>query len=141
MSSLSRPKPTQDQRSVPRRAARRKVEQLDFFRAPKPPRPPLDFEQLTEIGVRIWSASKPVAGTLGERVFRDLRIETPGPHVVRFCANLKRGDTRSPGLVWLLRWRDRPCGVVRLYLDEDGRVVERRTLGRVVGASVVPRPP
>jgi hypothetical protein len=112
--------------------------QLDLFRAPKPPRPPFDPAKAAEA---IWRASRAVEGTLGERVFLDLRLPTPGPDIVRFCANLKRGDDRGPGLVWLLRWRERPVGIVRLYLDPDGFVVQRRALGRVVGATVMPRPP
>lgn len=123
--------------------ARRTVppRQLDLFGPPRARRKPLTPERLTSIALGIWRASVPVSGTLGEMVFRDLRMETPGPDVVRYCGSLKRGETRSPGLVWLLRLRDQPVGIVRLYLDMDGRVVERRVLGRAVGATVMPRPP
>ena len=83
-----------------------------------------------------------MSGTLGERVFRDLRMPTPGPDIVRFHHALKRGDDRGPGLVFLLRLRGEPVGIVRIYLDSDGRAFERRILGRAVGASVMPpRPP
>jgi hypothetical protein len=115
--------------------------QLDLFGPPRARRKPFTPEKLTSIALGVWRASRPVSGTLGERLFLDLRMETPGPDVVRYCGNLKRGDTRSPGLVWLLRLNGSPCGIVRIYLDSDGRAVERRVLGRAVGATVMPRPP
>jgi hypothetical protein len=132
-------RPANDKRaSVERRTVQPR--QLDLFREPRTPRP-FTPERLTSIALGIWRASKPVQGTLGQRLFYDLRMETPGPDIVRYCGNLKRGETRSPGLVFLLRLRGEPCGLVRLYLDSDGRVVERRVLGRAVGATVMPRPP
>jgi hypothetical protein len=128
--------------SQPRRSAARSSTQLDLFTRGAPRRQPFTPERLTSIALGVWRASKPVAGTLGQRLFYDLRTETPGPEIVRFCPNLKRGETRSPGLVWLLRLPNgSPCGVVRIYLDEEGRAVERRVLGRAVGATVMPRPP
>jgi hypothetical protein len=121
----------------------RRGAQLDLFRQPRTPKP-FTPARLTEIGLRIWSASVPVYGTLGERVFRDLRMETPGPHIVRFCATLKCGDERAPGLVWLLRDQGTgaPCGVLRVFLDpETGWAVSKKALGKVWGATVMPRPP
>jgi hypothetical protein len=75
------------------------VTQLDLF-GPQRARRKLPWtpERLTSIAVGVWRASKPVAGTLGERLFRDLRLDVPGPDVVRFHHALKRGDERCPGL-------------------------------------------
>ena len=117
--------------------------QLDLFPLRAKRKPPMTMERLAQIALGVWHASKPVHGTLGERLFRDLRIETPGADVARYCGNLKRGDERCPGLVCLARdlRTGSPCGVVRIYLNADGRAVERRVLGRVVGATVMPRPP
>jgi hypothetical protein len=105
-------------------------------------RKPFTPERLTSVALGVWGASKPIAGTLGARLFYDLRTDVPG-HVARFCANLKRGEARAPGVVFLLRdlRSGQPCGLVRLYLDSDGRVFDRRILGRAVGATVMPRPP
>jgi hypothetical protein len=119
---------------------RRASTQLDLFRAPRR-KPSFTPEKLAQVSCAIWHASKPVAGTLGEAVFRDLRLITPGPDLCRFHSALKRGDDRGPGLVFLLRLRGEPVGVAGLYLDSDGRVFERRILGRAVGATVMPSPP
>lgn len=125
----------QPQRQLPARPR-----QLDLFRAP-PRRQPFTPEKLAQVAWAIWKASKPVEGTLGERLWRDLRLPTPGPDLCRYHSALKRGDDRGPGLVFLLRLRGEPVGVVRLYLDDDGRVIERRILGRAFDATVMSRPP
>lgn len=135
-------RPANDKRTAPRSARRAVVTQLDLFGPPRARRKlPFTPERLTSIALGVWRASRPVQGTLGERLFRDLRLDVPGPDVVRFHHALKRGDERCPGLVWLLRPRGEPCGILRIYLDADGRAVELRALGRLVGATVMPRPP
>ena len=52
--------------------------------------------------------------------------------------NVATGDRRTPDLVWLLRdiFTDEPCSVLRVYLNDDGEVIGRRTLGRVYNSAV-----
>jgi hypothetical protein len=123
---------------------RRRVEQLDFFRAPRTPRP-CDAQRLTQIAMGVWRASGPVEGTAGEGFFRSRRLAVPGPEVVRFHPNLTFGKERAAGLIWLLRDQrtDEPCGCVRVFVDEFGWPIGRRVLGRRDGATLnrAPRPP
>ena len=58
--------------------------------------------------------------------------------VVRFHPNLKYGNVRVPGLIWLLRdlhddgaARDYPA-----FSHEAGNVIGRRTLGRAYGSAI-----
>jgi hypothetical protein len=120
--------------------------QLDLFELPRAPHKPLmTAERLTGIALGIFHASGPVEGTLGARFFEMRRLEVPDQSVVRFHPSLKFGDTRAPGLIFLLRdvRTGEPTGVVRLFLDTNGWVVGKRALGRVWGATLnrAPRPP
>ena len=122
--------PQRRTRSAVRRAS---TQQLDLFGPPRARRKPLDLARVALASGALPGLSQ---GPLASGCSAICASLSPGPDVVRFCPNLKRGETRSPGLVWLLRLRDQPVGIVRLYLDMDGRVVERRVLGRAVGATV-----
>jgi hypothetical protein len=127
-----------------RRAARRPVFQYDFFGPPRIHNRPFDPRRLAGVAVGIWRASKPVEGTLGEKFFRTIRVKVPDADTARFHASLKRGDERGPAVIFLLRdvHTGEATGCVRIFLDpETGWATERRALGRVVGASVMPRPP
>jgi hypothetical protein len=146
MPSLPNFKPTETPHhgARPRRAVRRRrIEQLDFFKSPRPPPRPFDLARLTEIALHIWAASGPVRGTSGEAFFRSRRLAVPGPDVVRFHPALKHGDDRAQGLVFLLRDErtSEPCGCIRIFLDDSGWAVAKKPLGRTSGASVMPRPP
>ena len=100
-----------------------------------------DPQKVLKMALGVWGACSPVAGTLGEVFFITRRLAVPGPDVVRFHRSLKFGNTRAPGLVWLLcdQRAGEACGVMRVYLDSDGTMIGRRALGHAVGA--VPRPP
>ena len=134
--------PTENRKSTRTRAAARQ-HQLDLFRA----RPRgFDRKRLVQIATRIWAASRPVAGTLGEQFFITRRLAVPDSDVVRFHTSLKFGDRRAPGLLGLLRDQrtGEPCGVVRVFLDGDGStVLGKRILGRGIGSVITraPRPP
>jgi hypothetical protein len=123
--------------------------QLDLFGV-TPPRAaapkPFDPSRLKQIALAVWRASRPVSGTLGERFFSTRRLAVPDAATVRFHPILKFNDVRAPGLVWKLvdQRSGEPCGVVRVYLAQDGTtVIGKRVLGRSVGASIncEPRPP
>jgi hypothetical protein len=143
----TRPKPCDPPRhpARPRRAARRTIFQYDLFGAHRVINRPFDARRLAQIAEGIWRASIPVHGTLGERLFRALRVKVPDADTARFNALLKHGDERSPAVIFLLRDErtNEPTGVVRIFLDEFGWAVERRILGRRDGATLnpAPRPP
>ena len=86
-----------------------------------------------------------MAGSLGENFFTSRRLAVPDADVVGFHPSLKNGDVRSPGLVWLLldQRTGEPTGIVRVFLDSNGKVIGRKALGRCVGALNCrePRPP
>src|SRR4051812_39318048 len=91
-------------RPAARSAARRQPEQLDLFGAPRTTvRPPINPMRLVAIALRIWSASRPVAGTLGENFFVARRLPVPDDANVRFHPSLKLGNVRAPDLLFLLR--------------------------------------
>jgi hypothetical protein len=118
------------------RPAARRQYQLDLFGAVLPR--PFDPQKLVRMALAVWRASRPVAGTLGERFFTSRRLAVPDAAVVRFHPSLKFGDGRAPGLVWLLRDQRtaEPCGIVRVFLDSDGAPIGKRTLGRALGACI-----
>ena len=57
---------------------------------------------------------------------------------IRFHANLRNGDSRAPGLIFLLRdlHTDEAVAIQRLFLDEAGNVIARRTLGRTYNTAI-----
>ena len=119
-------------------SARRRVTQLDLFRAPRTPRP-FDLRRLTEIALHIWAASAPVVGGPGAKFFEVRRLPVPDAGAVRYHPALSFKDGRCPGLVWLLKdtHTAEPTGVMRLFLSQDGTtVLGKRVLGRAVGASI-----
>jgi hypothetical protein len=122
--------------------------QLDLFRPPRMTRTkrPLTPERLVQIALGVWAASGPVSGTLGAKFFELLHLEIPDASIVRFHYGLKFGDTRAPGLIWKLvdQRTGEPCGVMRVFLAQDGTtVIGKKVLGRAWAASIsrAPRPP
>jgi len=103
--------------------------------------PPFDPRKAVRFALGIWhTAIAADHAILAERwcTSQSLRLPDDCGSVVRFHANLKFGNDRAPGLIWLLRdlHTDEPTGILRLYLDEAGSVIGRRTLGRVWNATI-----
>lgn len=135
-----------DDKRVASRSARRAVTQLDLFGgALRARRRPFTPERLAAMAIGIFNASRPVQGTIGAKFFEMRHLAVPGPDVVRYHPALTFNEGRCPGLIWLLRdvRTNKPCGAMRIFLDECGWVVGKKALGRCWGATLnrAPRPP
>ena len=106
--------------------------------APSPVKaaPPFDPLKLQIFARAIWKASSHAHGMLATRWLTSQGLALPdevGIDVVRFHPALKLlGDERTPAIVWLLRdvFTDELVGIQRCYLDLDGKLIRRKTLGR-----------
>jgi hypothetical protein len=94
------------------------------------------------IALAIWAEAGDPRGTPAERYLiaeRDLHLsdEIAGS-VIRFHPALWYERAHVPGLVALFRdiETDEPCGIHRVFLNDAGRKIERRMLGRARGAAI-----
>lgn len=98
--------------------------------------PPLDPRKLVRWATGIFRASIDARHcVLRERWAAAQNLVLPDEidgEVLRFHPGLRFGDDRKPGLIFLLRdvFNDEPCGIVRHFLNEDGSVLAKRSLGR-----------
>jgi hypothetical protein len=90
----------------------------------------------------IWKAARDPRGTIVEHyltVERRLRLpdEIAGD-VIRFHPALAFKGTHVPAMVALFRdiRTDEPCGIHRVFLDSEGRKIDRWMLGRAAGAAI-----
>lgn len=104
--------------------------------------PPFDPRKAIKFAVGIWHASMDARhAVLCERWCASQNLKLPDDidgDVLRFHPSLKFGNDRAPGLIWLLRdvFTDEPIAIQRLFLDQAGSVIGRRTLGRTKNAAV-----
>jgi hypothetical protein len=89
----------------------------------------------------LFRAAKALKGTLGETYlnnFRGIRLEESLDHVLRFHPALVYERRKVPGIVALFRdvVTDAPRGVHRIFLDADGRKLDRRMLGPTARAAI-----
>ena len=146
--TISRPSPERKQPTAARRpliiAARPSTDLFAWAGVSAPRRDivtPFNPQRLVKLARGIWHVSMPAQhSVLAERwaALHGITLPADISDAVRFHANLRNGDARSPGLVLLLRdlFDDAPCGIVRIYLDDAGNVIGRRTLGRVYNAAI-----
>ena len=90
----------------------------------------------------IWKAAHDPRGTIVEHyltVVRGLCLpdEIAGD-VIRFHPALRFKGTHVPAMVALFRdiRTDEPCGIHRVFLDSEGRKIDRWMLGRAAGAAI-----
>ena len=90
----------------------------------------------------IWKAARDPRGTIVEHyltVVRGLCLpdEIAGD-VIRFHPALRFKGTHVPAMVALFRdiRTDEPCGIHRVFLDSEGRKIDRWMLGRAGGAAI-----
>jgi len=100
-----------------------------------------DPKQRGEAALRIWRQSVDPRGTMVETYLasRGLPLlDDLAGRVLRFHAALYLDGCTTPGMVALLRdvRTDEPCGVIRTFLDQDARKIERRMMGRAGSAAV-----
>lgn len=112
-------------------------------RADPPPRRAaqvLDEDDNKRLALRIWSETSPIAGTLAERYLRSRRLEVVdgAAEALRFHPLLRFGDKSVPGMVALYRRlrSDEPVAIQRMFIDPEGRKLDRRMLGSVREAAV-----
>lgn len=104
--------------------------------------PPFDPRKSVKFALGIWHASIDARhAVLCERWCTSQNLNLPDDidgDVLRFHPRLKHGNDRAPGLIWLLRdvFTDEPVAIQRLFLDQTGSVIGRRTLGRTKNAAV-----
>jgi putative DNA primase/helicase len=101
---------------------------------------PDDRQSRTACALRIWAGADDPPGTLVERYLesRGLALPDDAFEVLRFHRRLQCGERRSAGMVALLRdlATDKPCGIHRTFLAQDGSRLGKRMLGRVRGAAI-----
>jgi Toprim domain len=89
----------------------------------------------------IWNAAGELRGTLGESYLRSRGLEVGEnlAHVLRFSPALSYKGETAAGVVALFRdaLSGQPCGIHRIFLDRDGRKLERMMLGRTKGAAIM----
>jgi hypothetical protein len=93
--------------------------------------------------LEIWNEARDPRGTIVERYLAErpggLRLpdEIAGD-VIRFHPALLFEDERVPGMVALFRdiRTDDPCGIHRTFLDNEGRKLGRKMMGRARGAAI-----
>jgi hypothetical protein len=128
-------------RTAARSTAPRQHSQLGLFSSRIAP-PRIDPKKLTKLALGIWGAcGDPRGSMLAASHFTARGIALPddvGTNVLRFHRALTFGDERAPGLLFLLRdvLSDERCGVLRLFLAEDGSLIGRRLLGRAYSAAI-----
>jgi putative DNA primase/helicase len=93
-------------------------------RAPKPTHDESEYAiRMREAAFRIWTASSPIAQTIGERYFRSRAITGPLPTELRFMSELEHWPTRQmlPAIVARVNAVDGAfLGVHLTFLTDDG---------------------
>lgn len=107
---------------------------------------PLDDNKRTELALRVWRESRPVAGlTLVERYLRDRGIAIPVPSTIRFHPNLRHpSGIYAPAMVAAveyIRSENAVIAIHRTWLRDDGsgKVAldpQKAALGPIAGAAV-----
>jgi hypothetical protein len=120
--------------------------QPDLFGKVAPPRAsraqPFDLQKLTMVALGIWRVSDdPRDAAIAGRWFTSHGLELTADiacSVVRYHGSLKFGDSRAPGLVFLMRdiFTDAPCSVLRVFMNERGETVGRKILGRAFNTAI-----
>jgi hypothetical protein len=109
-------------------------------REPRPAAVDYDIGRRTELALGIWRSTSPIKGTLAETYLRSRRLDwnCELDAVLRFHPGLLLYGRTVAGIVGLFRdiCSDEPCGIQRVFLDIDGRKIERRMLGRSKGAAI-----
>jgi hypothetical protein len=106
------------------------------------PRPQHDDQQgKIKAASRIWRAGIDPRGTVVERYLASRALPLPddlASEVLRFHPAIQFDGRNVPGMVALLRdiETDNGCGIIRTFLDKEGRKSARRMLGRAGGAAV-----
>jgi hypothetical protein len=97
--------------------------------------------QSVEKALTIWRSTVPIKGTLAEEYLRRerrLKWDCGLDEVLRFHRDLPLDGRYAAGIIGLFRdiTSDEPCGIQRIFLNRDGRKIERRMLGRSKGAAI-----
>jgi hypothetical protein len=111
------------------------------------PREPDDDERARQRrALEIWEAARDIGGTLAAKYLTGRKLALPegvSGQVMRFHPRCPwRNDTDElvyvPALIGLFRAidDDKPCGIHRTALTDDGRKLGRRALGRKAGAAI-----
>jgi hypothetical protein len=148
-STASSPLPHPGRAASPasRTAARRKPhkhshQQPDLFGFVGDQAPSFDPQKLVKWATGVWrSAIDARHAVLCERWAASQNLQLHDDidgDVLRFHPNLSFASDRVPGLIWLLRdlFTDEPVSILRIFLDDDGVEIGRRTLGRVYNAAI-----
>jgi putative DNA primase/helicase len=88
----------------------------------------------------IWAEAVNPRGTIVDAYLRSRALKFRGDLVeaLRFHPRLHFEGRTTGGMVALMRdvLTDEPCGIHRTFLDETGRKIDRRMLGRAKGAAI-----
>ena len=96
----------------------------------------------TGAALRLWHEGKDPEGTIVERYLlsRGLMLDIEVAWVTRYHPRLwLKGERREyAGMLTLLSdmSTDQPCGIIRTFLDSDGRKLTRKMLGRAKRAAI-----
>jgi putative DNA primase/helicase len=122
-------------------ARRKPPSQRDLFHVEAAPRI-VTPQKLRAFALNVWAASGDARGKiLVDQYFTSRGIVLPddiGTDVLRYHPALRLDNERTAALVWLMRdlRSDEPTGILRVYLDEAGSVIDRRVLGQASGSAV-----
>lgn len=132
---------TADRRKLPKHQSPDLFQWAGVFTPRRDIASPFDPRKAVKFALGIWHTAMPAHhAILAERWATSQNLILPDDisDCIRFHPNLKFGNDRAPGLVFLLRDlnTDEPTGVLRIYLSDDGNVIGRRTLGRAFNTAV-----
>jgi len=106
------------------------------------PLEPANSEQKSRIAIAltIWAEAVNPGGTIVEAYLKSRGLEFHGDvvHALRFHRRLNFEGRTLAGMVALMRdvLTNEPCGIHRTFLDENGRKIDRRMLGRAKDAAI-----
>lgn len=111
---------------------------------PLPPRPTaepdLDQRGKAQAALAIFEAAGDIRGTIAADYLRcrGLGIDRDLSHVLRFHGGLRFKGSRVAGIVAAYRdvITNQLCGIHRTFLDDAGRKLDRRMLGRAKGSAI-----
>jgi hypothetical protein len=109
--------------------------------APPPPDPVSREDGNGKRALALWWSARPIAGTIVETYLRSrgLTYDDPEGKVLRFHGHCPFGGQVHPCMIALFRSisdGNKPAAIHRTALDNDGRKIDRMTLGPVAGAAI-----